>query len=168
MKKSALLLTLVLCSFLVLFNACKKSDDKPHAPYKEQITGVSFRMIDASPAGSIGTPDIKTKDNLAEIIVYPNPCINQINVRASASPGFKKQKINFRLVSAIYKDAPPDALVDNISLAGIVVAEGTSELEAGKYINFQMNVEQLPRGFYRLYMDTEDGNQYWDNVWITR
>lgn len=151
----------VLC--LTLLGACKK--DSASGPYNPQITGVNLRDVDAAPAGTLGSPDTKISGQGWSLLVYPIPCITQVNFNIQTTTSGLSAKV--KLVSAIYQGAPPTANIENSGLAGVVIREMETGTLTGN-MTFSMSVADVPQGFYRLYVEVSNGDMYWDNIWVVR
>ncbi len=131
-----------------------------------QIKGVSLRTVDANPAGIVGTPDIHTEDTAFSLIAYPNPAVNSIGVYIKNTDVAGQLRI--RLFHVWFADAPATAIIENKALVGTWSRDITVALPVTSGFTYQIDVADLPRGFYRLYAETDKGTAYWDNVWLMR
>jgi hypothetical protein len=161
MKKAGLLLALS----IMLIAGCKK-DDGTNSTYDTQIKGVQLRAVDASDAGTLGSPDTKTDGQGWFSVAYPIPCSDVLSffIRTTPSSGLSAK---CRLVSALFTGAPPTASIQNQNMVGVVVKEIATETLTGEN-HFTIDVSDVPQGFYRLYFELSDGQMYWDNIWIAR
>lgn len=149
---------------LLLSVSCTKKDNNP---YQAIITGVALKTIDAAPAGTLGTPDIRTEDDRLFISAYPIPCIEvcALYIRNQKEP----LQLKVSLISVVYKDAPATAIIENAPIVGSCLFQKTFNIPGNNSgISYQIDVSKLPRGFYRLYAETADGTAYWDNIWLMR
>lgn len=150
----------------LLFAACNKKND---TPYKVTITGVNLRTIDAAPAGILGAPDVHTEDDRFFFSPYPIPTLDVLAVYLRNTKA--DTHVRLRLISVIYEDAPATAIVQNTPIAGSCLIDQSIALPVtgpGSGTSLQLDVSKLPRGFYRLYAETDDGSLYWDNIWLMR
>lgn len=181
MKKTGLLPGLLLLLVTAMLS-CGKSDN---GPYDKNIRGVNFTDYDAAPAGSTGTPDVHTYSTSFMMYVYPNPCVDLLRVGIIAD---NKTPLTLKasLVGALYQDAPANAVIANSDLAGKVVLTRSLHLDIatednsepvggitqagapvkGQHLSLEFNTSQVPSGFYRLYIESDQGDRYWDNVWV--
>lgn len=155
---------LLLCASLS-FISCKKSDDNsgPQAPV---ITGVNLTDPNANPVGTDGNPNVLTKLDSNQILCFPKPCINAMNV-AVVSPGATTIKI--WMVAAVYNNPPAGAKVENQSLYSHqsnppVNMEQTIQAGVSRIL---VQTDSLPNGFYRLYAAFNSDTLY-DNIWLSR
>ena len=182
MKKK--LFVAIALSSLFMYSCGK--DDK--TPYEKEISGVNLTNELGTPVGSIGTPDVKSAVEGMNMFIYPTPCSGIMMVNVSSNKGMS-HKITATLVNVTYDGAPKtwtnpgtgitmNANADNKDAAGTIALTQTKTvvIDTAKggiqslleNTNFQFDVASLPRGFYRVYIETDDGRQIWDNGWILR
>jgi len=172
MKK---IFALLLClPFLIA--SCKK--DKK-TPYDKDITGLQLRDINAAPVQTVGTPDVNTTSDSFDMLIYPIPCSNLMNILITDHYP-PSVSLTAKLVYVRYPGAPSSIntptpkgevtpVIENESKAGTVAMETTlPPAISGRLPMFTLDVSTLPQGFYRLYIETSDGKKFWDNTWIMR
>ncbi len=153
------LIMVLLC--LLLAGSCSKKDELVYTPL---ISGVNLRTIDATPAGKEGMPDVHTEDPQVSIVCYPNPVINAFNILITNTK--PATTVHLRLVNALYEHAPANAVIENRWLVGSVAINESFPLSQTTMGRFSLDVSKLPRGFYKLYIEMDDGGRYWDNIWL--
>lgn len=89
--------------------------------------------------------------------------------------------LTVKLVNAIFPGAPSGTAIENSGQEGIMILSQSKSIPAapfdsassggiqsiedvkGQPLNFSFEVATLPRGFYRVYVETSDGKKFWDN-----
>lgn len=178
MKKYAVF-ALAVAFALMSLASCKK--DKETSPYNEYITGVILTDVDAVPQGIVGQPDVHDSAANFRLMLYPTPSFTSLRAAVvinNAAP----VTLNVKLIGALYKNPPANAIIENESLAGKVVSSlsrnlaavpppdttGTTPAFPWQTSIFEFDASSLPRGFYRVYVETSDGETYWNNAWLMR
>lgn len=172
---------------ITLGSSCSDKDKSTPSPYNATIQGVNLTTVDAVPAGSIGSPDVKTyADQYFQMIVYPNPSINVLRTQVIIA-NKEPLTLTAKLISAVYNNPPEGTVIENADRAGQVVLSQSKDLPIaqpdstgsggihnipgvtdGQSVLLDFEVSALPRGFYRLYIETSKGDIFWDNIWISR
>lgn len=191
MKKHKSLLLLLLFPLMLL--ACRKKDENSKTPYDKTITGVLFRNTFGEPMNTIGVLDTKTIGEDFEMAIYPTPAYNSMSTIAIINNKVELT-LTATLVHVQYPDAPiqfsipgyNQSIVVNIEneiLAGTIALSSSKNIPIaqadssgigtpggyrGQNVFFDFNVAALPQGFYRVYIETNDGRRYWDNTCIFR
>lgn len=184
MKKAKVLLSLVVTFFLL--QACNKSDNKESSSsYGKYILGINLTGQDATSQGQLGTPDVGASGispDSIRITTYPNPALNVVASHIAINSS-TAASVTVQLISAIYPLAPHDALVENQDMNGAIMLSKVYTLEANEppaqgginpgpgavfrqKSDVRMDVQDLPRGFYRLVFLFDNGVKAWDNVWL--
>ncbi|HTO16612.1 MAG TPA: hypothetical protein VLZ83_12635 [Edaphocola sp.] len=158
----------------VLFSSCnKKGGDSPF--FFEKIKGVYIKSETGWIVDSLGVPDSYGTDNSFTLKVLGNPVDDTLRFQAS-EPSAEELYYTLRLEVAGFDNMPyslPSYIgtgvipVENVHLsAGSVKwfgSGGSNNIESVK-----VYVGDLPRGFYKLYIEMKDGRKFWENVWIYR
>jgi hypothetical protein len=181
----------------LLFVSCKKDKDA-QTPYSKTISGVRLTDINASPVGSVGNPDINATSDSFSMEIYPTPSSSTLMVYAAianAVPLTVTAKLVYVSYPSgpktytLYNGNTIQVPIENANLAGTVAATlsqsiglpsidttsggihgvGNGSITApSQPVSFQFDVSALPQGFYRVYIETSDGKQFWDNGWVLR
>lgn len=151
---------------LLLAASCIKKDDSDRSI---SIKGVNMRNVDANPAGMTGTPDVYTEGQHFALMAYPNPSIEvlAVDIQNTLAPA----RLRLKLISAVYTGAPAIAIIENTPIVGACLFDKSIDLPvttSGAGFRVMIDVAKLPRGFYRLYAETDNGGLYWDNIWLMR
>jgi hypothetical protein len=170
-------------SAVMMLTSCGKNNGP--SPDTYNITGINLTDYVGQPAGTLGTPNVKTFSDSFFMVVYPVPCYNEARVSlfiGNTTP----TTLTIEIINGVYKNAPDSIVVQNTSEPGKVVLSQTMDIDVAplwdsarlgnpgiatdhaQKINVQLDVSQLPQGFYRLYVKTTSGFNYWDNIWIVR
>ena len=160
---------------LPLFAAC--SNDGPDSADPMQIdliTGLVLYNETGIPIMEFGNPNEKLKQSSpAEdgsiyspfvAVVYPNPARQIIHLQSKESiaaiwlvKGRKTTSFkNEDFEELVTEHAYPEAELDQISVYHAAIS-GTA---------IALNVSAYEKGFYRLFLKTEAGNQYWMNICV--
>jgi hypothetical protein len=168
-----LLASLLFTALLISTNSCKK-EDKINEDYV--IKGVNFYDINAFPIGKIGVPDNHTSADSISLVLYPVPCHDVITI------GFRLKnkaplKITRSIIHVSYPGAPANVninntdipvVVENGNLVGNVAIKDSFEIEPPAQQDgskwFATDVSSLPKGFYKVYIETNTGVKLWDNI----
>ncbi len=163
---------------LMFLVSCKK--DKGANPYNNYITGVTLTNYDAVPVGTIGQPDVNNHTSNFNLSLYPTPSITSL-MAAVVINNAAPVTLTVKLVSALYVNPPANAIIENETMPGMVMFSQSRGLPAapppdttggitpafpGQTCTFRFDVSSMPRGFYRIYVETSDGERYWDNAWL--
>lgn len=164
-------LTLLSIIFAV---SCNKDNGGKNGkmPDFENIKGVRLTALDASPAGTIGTPDINANmDDYFTMHVYPTPSENMMSVYMN---NLSSEVMNINLI--IYNTAFPNAptyyngqkiKIENQNIAGAIAYQVNDILiNPNNASNYQIDVSNLKSGFYRVCVRVNDSVLFWDNTWV--
>lgn len=168
-------------SAIVLGTSCSDDDTDTPSPYNTTIQGVNLTTVDATPAGSIGNPDAKNfQENYFRMTIYPNPSVNVMYTDVLINNP-EPVTLNAKLISVVYPGAPEGSIIENTDRRGWIARTGSRDIPAfvpdststgigsifpGQHVQFLFEVSSLPKGFYRLYIETSKGDLFWDNAWV--
>jgi len=158
----------------VLFPSCdKKGGDPPF--FLEKINGVYVKSDIGLNVDSLGVPNSYTTDGSFSLKVLGNPVDDTLRYEIS-EPNAEGLYYTMRLEASGF-DKIPNSLpvsigegpipVENIHLSGRNIKSGGT---TGTFKSLTTNtfVGDLPRGFYKLYIEMKDGRKFWENIWIYR
>ncbi len=165
---STLLLSFIAVTCLCLWSACKNDDDDSDSndpqPYEliDVVTGINLTDDNGQPLGRWQFPN----DQRGEAIAFPNPFIDQVLVGTSSS---NVEKYWIVPAGCDLEDASGDILdaADDLSFT-------VTEIEDAASINntlstpanqFIIDFSSINSGFYRLFLEVEDGNIYFINLY---
>lgn len=154
----------VLITFTTLMSSCSASDEplrlgETNSPI---CTGFNFKNGENAPYGIVGIPNNKllSDDKLKLLAAYPIPAKFTLGIITNISSNKKiwltKAVISSSLNNNIYYFNSPFQIVGGapiISLNDVLDQEIT------------INVANLPKGYYRLYLKTDD-DLLWENIII--
>ena len=158
----------------VLFSSCKKNGGDPPF-FLEKINGVYIKSTMGFDIDSLGLPDVHSFDNSFSLKVLGNPVDDTLRYEIS-EPNAEGLYYTMRLEASGF-DKIPNSLpvsigegpipVENIHLSGRNIKSGGT---TGTFKSLTTNtfVGDLPRGFYKLYIEMKDGRKFWENIWIYR
>lgn len=156
------------CTFLFLFAVLSFScdDDKPedNIDFTDMtaVTGLKFFDIDGNAVGKFS----EANENVGEIRIYPNPSTGIINVSSLESIDKIWLIPAVCLVDSITNDIPSQSL--NLSYTSSELDDAKLRfIDASEFEdNFNLNLETVPVGLYRLFFETKDQDLRWINIYV--
>ncbi len=149
---------------LFSFSNCGNDDDAPPAKTFKDIdvvTGMNLYDVNGAAIGKWKDPNI----NPGDVSVFPNPCLGELFVNS------QEKILRLWLIASQCKVGESD----NIESQSLGINFEESELDASALRtfntpNFQdvllLDFSDLPKGFYKLFYETEEAEIFWQNLYI--
>lgn len=167
--KQFIYLFFVLTIALFGYNCGDNEDPEPANENPELainlVTGINMTDETGAPISSVGNPNVFPRN----LNLFPKPCKDVISVFDQSNikniwitKGNKNQ--NFEDVEFDRLLANTDYSFDSI----ISVTELIFELETQSVNQVNLNLENLPTGYYRVFVELESGNLSYDNIYVDK
>lgn len=154
--------SLLFISILCFCLACKKDKDSNFEKINT-VTGVCFTDENGTPLGKWQFPNEKAPD----LFLFPNPAINLIFLEAQES---------LKNIWIILGDCETEDIGEDITQMSQSLSYEVEEIEAREVLlsfdssqltdnSLIINISGLDEAFYRMFIETENGEIFWKNFY---
>ena len=150
---------------LTLFIGCGDNDEEDFDPTRlDIVTGLNLKDNFGQAAGRWGNPNVTVPTS---VVAYPNPVRDALTVRATT--GIQNIWIVNGLPSRNFPDTNfTQVFADNPFQQSSIEAVASRSFDNLNGNNIAINLEGISQGYYRLYVQLQNGSIISDNIYITQ
>lgn len=150
---------------LTLFISCGDNDEEDFDPTRlDIVTGLNLKNDAGQPIVSWGNPNVTLTTS---VVLFPNPAIDILRVQASTGiiniwivNGFPSRRFFDTNFSQVFADNPFQQ--------GEIEASASRTFDNLNGNNLTLNVSDISQGYYRLFVQLQNGSIISDNIYIDR
>ena len=153
----------IVFSFFIFLNACSNIEGVSDPIALEIVTGMNLIDTFGNNAGTLGNPNV-LYSNL-NVSMYPNPAINIL--RVSSDAGIKNVLIVKGNPTSVFKNTDFNAILNReLYTNSEIKSKSSFDIEAINNTNIAIDLARFEQGYYRVFIELEDGSIAWDNIYF--
>jgi len=153
----------IIFSFFIFLNACSNTEDVSDPIALEIVTGMNLVDTFGNNVGSFGNPNV-LNSNL-NVTMYPNPAINILKI--SSVSGIKNVWIVEGNPTSGFKNTDFNAILSrDLYTNSQIKSKSSFDIEAINNTNISIDLARFEKGYYRVFIELEDGLIAWDNIYF--